>query len=84
MKTPATVGLLRPVVLLPESFMSLRSAWQHGIACHELLHVRRRDWMVTVIEELWRPCSGFIRAYGGFWLSHALRANKLSMQRLCD
>ena len=26
MRTPATVGLLRPVVLLPESFMSLRSA----------------------------------------------------------
>ena len=37
--TPAVVGWFRPVVLLPESFLSLSSASQHGIACHELLHV---------------------------------------------
>ena len=51
-RSPATVGFLRPVVLLPESFLALNAAWQHGIACHELLHVRRRDWLVTVIEEV--------------------------------
>ena len=37
---PVTFGFLRPVILLPEA--CLRDA---SIACHELVHVRRRDWL---------------------------------------
>jgi hypothetical protein len=66
------------VVLLPESFLSLSSASQHGIACHELLHVRRKDWLVTVIENSWPPCSGFIRVW---WL---LAQSRLSREQLVD
>ena len=43
---PVTFGILRPVVLIPESCIDNES-----VACHELLHVRRRDWLFTVIEE---------------------------------
>jgi beta-lactamase regulating signal transducer with metallopeptidase domain len=49
---PATLGWLAPVVLLPESFLALGDEAQCGIACHELLHIQRRDWLITVIEEL--------------------------------
>src|SRR5262249_6488166 len=49
---PVTFGLFRPVVLLPASFLSLGEDEQRAIVCHELLHVRRRDWLVNLIEEL--------------------------------
>jgi beta-lactamase regulating signal transducer with metallopeptidase domain len=49
---PVMLGWLAPVVLLPESFLTLGEEAQCGIACHELLHVRRHDWLSTLIEEL--------------------------------
>jgi len=49
---PATLGHVDPIVLLPESFRDLDAESQRSIACHELLHVQRRDWLVTVIEEV--------------------------------
>ena len=50
---PATVGVLRAVILLPRRIVDLPQAVQRAVLCHELLHVRRRDWLVTVGEELW-------------------------------
>lgn len=50
---PATVGWWRAVVLLPRRFLQLPSAVQQAVLCHELIHVRRRDWLVTVLEEVW-------------------------------
>lgn len=49
---PVMLGWLAPVVLLPDSFLSLGDEAQCGIVCHELLHVRRHDWLVTLCEEL--------------------------------
>jgi len=46
---PVMLGWLAPVVLLPRSIMQLGEEAQCGIACHELLHVRRGDWLVTLI-----------------------------------
>jgi TonB family protein len=43
---PVTFGFLRPVILLPAECLNDAS-----IACHELVHVRRHDWLLTVIEE---------------------------------
>jgi len=48
---PFTFGLRDPVVVFPPAIASLEPSVQHAIACHELLHVRRRDWMFQVIEE---------------------------------
>jgi TonB family protein len=48
---PVTFGLLRPVVVLPANFGELQPDIQEAVVCHELLHVRRRDWVVTVAEQ---------------------------------
>jgi TonB family protein len=50
--TPLTFGWLRPSVLLPQSFQNLSVDEQEGVACHELLHVRRRDWPIAFLEAL--------------------------------
>jgi beta-lactamase regulating signal transducer with metallopeptidase domain len=48
--SPATLGVFRPVVLMPESFLTLNDDAQQAIACHELLHVRRLDWAAALVE----------------------------------
>jgi protein TonB len=57
--SPVTFGVFRPVVLLPPQFPDLDSPTQEAILCHELLHVRRRDWVFTVAEELVRTVFWF-------------------------
>ncbi|HYN44101.1 MAG TPA: M56 family metallopeptidase, partial [Thermoanaerobaculia bacterium] len=49
--SPVTLGWLRPAILLPESFMLLAEAEQEAVACHELLHVKRRDSWALLLEE---------------------------------
>ena len=71
---PATVGLRNPVVLLPRSVRQMSAAVQRAILCHELLHVKRRDWLQTLGEEVWRSLLWFH--------PHAhLVASKLSLAR---
>src|SRR5712671_4078838 len=76
---PATLGYVDPVILLPESFLSLSADAQLSIACHELLHVRRNDWLVTLVEEL---------ASVLFWFNPAMwwlfSQTKLSREQLVD
>ncbi|MDP2052987.1 MAG: M56 family metallopeptidase [Acidobacteriota bacterium] len=50
---PATVGVRRAVILVPRRIVELPQAVQRAVLCHELMHVRRRDWLVTVAEEVW-------------------------------
>jgi TonB family protein len=50
---PATIGWWRAVVLLPHRVLQLPEAVQRAVLCHELIHVRRRDWLATVLEEAW-------------------------------
>jgi TonB family protein len=50
---PATVGVRQPVVLLPRAVVGMPPAVQRAVVCHELVHVMRRDWVQTVIEEVW-------------------------------
>lgn len=56
---PVTYGWLRPTILLPARFAELPRALRDGIACHELVHVRRRDWLFVVAEELIRSLLWF-------------------------
>lgn len=51
LKAPATFGFWSPVVLLPERFLQMPASQQKAIACHELLHVGRRDWAWNMLEE---------------------------------
>lgn len=50
---PATVGVRAPIILLPPSVVDMPAAVQRAILCHELTHVKRRDWMHTIAEEAW-------------------------------
>jgi TonB family protein len=76
---PVTFGFFRPVVLLPASFVSLDAEAQCGIACHELVHVRRRDWLMTVLEELVAALFWFHPAV--WWL---LAQARLAREQLVD
>jgi len=64
--SPVTFGFLRPVILLPKEFPDLAAPVRNAILCHELLHVRRRDWLFTVIEEAIRSVLWFHPAI--WWL----------------
>lgn len=64
--SPVTFGAFRPVVLLPAGFPALDPRVREAILCHELLHVRRRDWVFTLAEELVRTVLWFHPAI--WWL----------------
>ena len=76
---PATLGHIDPIVLLPTSFKSLDAEAQHSIACHELLHVRRKDWLATMVEEIF---SAFLWFNPGAWW--VLAQARLSREQLVD
>src|SRR5579871_2899664 len=60
---PVTFGWLRPAIILPSNVCALPDDLREAIACHELIHVRRRDWLFVVAEEAIR---------GLFWFHPAV------------
>ena len=58
-QSPVTFGFLMPVVLLPASFVWLDEVTQEAILCHEIQHVRRKDWLFTLAEEAVRTVLWF-------------------------
>ena len=69
--SPVTFGITVPMILLPQGFPSMDSQFQAAIACHELLHVLRRDWAHHLAEELIRACFWFHPAIA--WLIARVR-----------
>lgn len=52
-QVPTVIGWLRPVVLLPMSCLSGLSPDQiEAVLCHELAHVRRHDYLVSVLQSV--------------------------------
>ena len=52
-QVPTVIGWLRPVVLLPVSCLTGLSPDQiEAVLCHELAHVRRHDYLVSVIQSV--------------------------------
>ena len=76
---PLTFGFFKRIILLPESFPTLDEQAQLGIACHELLHARRNDWLITLFEEF---------AAALFWFHPAiwwvLSQTRLAREQLVD
>jgi TonB family protein len=64
--SPATFGIFSPKIILPRSFSEMSEACREAVVCHELLHVRRRDWAVILIEEIIRSVYWFHPAV--WWL----------------
>ena len=42
---PLTFGVGKPVIRLPPSLLNMPAPGQRAVLAHELLHVRRRDWV---------------------------------------
>ena len=59
LRQPVTFGVRRPVVLLPETLLSMTAPIQRAVLVHELWHVRRRDWTWTLAEEVLRAVLWF-------------------------
>jgi beta-lactamase regulating signal transducer with metallopeptidase domain len=51
---PVTFGMWRPVILLPSRWID-----NEAVLYHELLHVRRHDWLYMAVEELIRAVLWF-------------------------
>jgi hypothetical protein len=66
-----TFGFTAPVILLPARFPAMDVRFQSAIACHELLHVRRRDWAHHLLEEVIRAIFWFHPAIA--WLIARVR-----------
>jgi TonB family protein len=64
--SPVTFGFRRPIVMVPPAVLALDADLQEAIACHELLHVRRRDWLHVIAEEIVRTVFWFHPAI--WWL----------------
>jgi beta-lactamase regulating signal transducer with metallopeptidase domain len=77
--SPVTFGFGRPIILLPERFFHLDAPSQATILCHELLHVRRRDWAHHLAEETLRALLWFHPAI--HWLVARVR---LAREQLVD
>jgi TonB family protein len=71
---PAGFGLRHPVVLLPERFFAMDPQAQRTVACHELLHVARRDWPWIVVEEVVRALFWFHPAV--WWLVERIQESR--------
>ncbi len=64
--SPVTFGFRMPTVILPLSFRELSEPCQKAVLCHELLHVRRLDWILILVEEVVRSIFWFHPAV--WWL----------------
>ena len=54
--TPTAVGWLRPVILLPiAALANLTPSQVEAILAHELIHIRRHDYLVNLAQTWPRP-----------------------------
>ena len=81
-QTPATIGVRRPLILLPRRIMEMSPAVQRAVLAHELVHVRRRDWLHTLFEEFWCAVLWFRRP-GSSPRVCRCRAKRWWMKRRC-
>jgi TonB family protein len=56
---PVTIGIVKPLVLVPPRFSGLPEPVRRAVLWHEALHARRRDPLQILIAELWCACLWF-------------------------
>ena len=77
--SPVTFGWRTARILLPRKFVQMEETHQRAILCHEFVHVRRRDWLWHVAEEIVRSLFWFHLAVA--WLIAQIR---LCREQLVD
>lgn len=79
-RVPAMVGWLRPVVLLPAAAIAgLSTAQLEALIAHELVHVRRRDYLVNMLQMAVEAVLFFHPAV--WWVSRVIRRER---EHCCD
>jgi len=77
---PAAVGWLRPVVLLPIAALAhLTPSQVEAILAHELIHIRRHDFVVNLAQSVAETILFFHP--GVWWVSSQIRAER---EHCCD
>jgi GWxTD domain-containing protein len=77
---PAVVGYLRPVILMPVGMLTALPASQvEAILMHELAHIRRRDYLVNVLQSVAEAV--FFYHPAAWWISSVIRAER---EHCCD
>lgn len=79
-KVPVVIGYLKPVILLPFGMMSNLPAGQvEAIILHELAHIRRRDYLVNLLQCFGEAIFFFNPAI--LWLASKIREER---ENCCD
>jgi beta-lactamase regulating signal transducer with metallopeptidase domain len=77
---PATVGWLKPVILLPPALLTGLSASQiEAILAHEVAHIRRHDYIVNLLQIAAETLVFYHPAV--WWVSRRIRAER---ELCCD
>jgi len=78
--TPATLGLLRPVILLPPAVaLGVTPEQLEALLAHELAHIRRHDYLVNVLQMLAETLFFYHPAV--WWVSKRMRVER---ELCCD
>eukprot|EP01098_Paradermamoeba_levis_P013681 TRINITY_DN6281_c0_g2_i2.p1 TRINITY_DN6281_c0_g2~~TRINITY_DN6281_c0_g2_i2.p1 ORF type:complete len:638 (+),score=-37.44 TRINITY_DN6281_c0_g2_i2:248-2161(+) len=79
-KVPVTVGLLKPVILVPMGLLfQLPTEQIDTILWHELAHIQRRDYLVNLLQSLVETV--FFFNPGLLWISSLIREER---ETCCD
>jgi len=79
-KVPVAVGWLKPMILLPVGIaFQLTPEQLDGILWHELAHIRRRDYLVNILQGVVETV--FFFNPGLLWLSSLIRTER---EACCD
>jgi bla regulator protein BlaR1 len=79
-KVPMVVGHLKPVILIPIGLInSLTATEVEAILIHELAHIRRRDYLVNLLQSLMEIVFFFNPAV--LWISQLIRTER---ENCCD
>ena len=79
-KVPMVIGHLKPVILFPIGLlMALTTAEVEAILMHELAHIRRRDYLVNLLQSLVEIVFFFNPAV--LWISQLIKTER---ENCCD
>ncbi len=79
-ETPLTIGLWRPVILMPLGLLAgLPTEQVEAILLHELAHIRRHDYLVNLLQA---AVEGLLFYHPAtWWVSHVIRRER---EMCCD